>query len=186
LFVFLSISQVGYLGGLVSIVLLPIIFTKYNQYCDVDSDRGAVAVEGGALGESYLTPEYLNQGWDANDSLWFYNTTQGSALLPYDFLLALRQSGLNKFKCNRNGEVAAWLLCDRNIDRYRYLPQKATFFNKDALPVGFVKEPYQGKDYVGLTCSACHTGQINYKDRALRIDGGHAMANMVMFLTELG
>src|SRR3546814_1009796 len=76
-------------------------------------------------------------------------------------------------------------LCDSNVDRYRYLPQKGTLFNPDALPVGFVKETYQGKDYVGFTCAACHTGQITYKGRAIRIDGGPAMADMVLFLTEL-
>ncbi len=31
----------------------------------------------------------------------------------------------------------------------------------------------------------CHTGQINYQGRALRIDGGPAMADMVGFLTDM-
>ena len=44
---------------------------------------------------------------------------------------------------------------------------------------------YEGKDYVGYTCAACHTGQINFKEKALRIDGGPAMADMVGFLTAL-
>ena len=53
-------------------------------------DRGAIAINDGALGESYATPVYLDQGWDEADSLWFYNTTQGSGLLPYDFPLRHR------------------------------------------------------------------------------------------------
>ena len=44
---------------------------------------------------------------------------------------------------------------------------------------------YKGKDYVGYTCAACHTGQVNYKGQAVRIDGGPAMADMVGFLTAL-
>ncbi len=176
-------------GLLAVIVVAPfvgIIGAKIYQNLDNDSERGALAVAGGAFGESYAVPEYLDQGWSARDSLWFYNTTQGSALLPYDFLLALEQKDLeNKVECDRNGKKGAWFLCDKNIDRFRYLPQKSTFFNPDALPVGFVKETYQGEDYVGYTCAACHTGQVNFKGRALRIDGGPAMADIVGFLTEL-
>ena len=181
-------------GLLAVIVVAPffgIIGAKFYQNLDDDPDRGAVAITDGTFGESYEVPEYLDQGWDAADSLWFYNTTQGSALLPYDFFLVLEQPGLKKVECERNREKAAWFLCDKNIDRFRYLPQKATFFNRDALPVGFVKETYQGKDYVGFTCAACHTAQINFRNpgekttRALRIDGGPAMADMVGLLTEL-
>ena len=183
---------IGLLAVIVVLPLVVIIGAKIYQNWDRDPDRGAIAIEGGASGEDYTTPEYLDQGWeDASDSLWFYNTTQGSALLPYDFLLVLEQPGLKKVPCDRNGENAAWILCDLNIDRFRYLPQKETSFNPDALPVGFVKETYQGKDYVGYTCAACHTAQINFKNpgedkfRAIRIDGGPAMADMVGFLTEL-
>jgi len=74
---------------------------------------------------------------------------------------------------------------DKNIDYYRYLPQTVSFFNPDALPVGIVKDTYQGKDYVGYTCAACHTGQVNFQGQAIRIDGGPAMADMVGFLTGL-
>ncbi len=76
-------------------------------------------------------------------------------------------------------------LSNKNIDKFRYLPQKPTFFNPDALPVGFVKETYQGKDYIGFTCAACHTAQINYKGQAIRIDGGPSMADMAGFMKEL-
>src|SRR5690625_7747154 len=71
------------------------------------------------------------------------------------------------------------------MDYYRYLPQKPTFFNPDGLPVGFVKESYRGKDYIGFTCAACHTGQVNYQGQAIRIDGAPAMADMVGFLVGL-
>ena len=53
------------------------------------------------------------------------------------------------------------------------------------MPVGFAKTTYKGKDYLGYTCAACHTGQVNYQGKAVRIDGGPAMADMVGFLTEL-
>ncbi|RYY01193.1 MAG: ribonuclease E [Gammaproteobacteria bacterium] len=159
------------LAGLVMIIF---IVGKAYQRWDDDPQRGAVAINSGEQGESYATPEYLDQGWSESDSLWFYNTTQGSGLIPYDFFLVLEQVDSNElFRANLN------------MDKYRYLPQKPTFFNPDGLAVGFVKESYQGQDYVGYTCAACHTGQVNYKGRAIRIDGGPAMADMVGFLTAL-
>jgi cytochrome c2 len=157
------------------IILLVILAAgKTYQRWDNDPDRGAVAVNDGAHGESYSTPVYLNQGWSEADSLWFYNTTQGSALLPYDFYLALEQVDSTEL-----------LRADNNIDKFRYLPQKSTFFNPDALAVGFVKETYKGHDYMGYTCAACHTAQVNFKGKAIRIDGGPAMADMVGFLTSM-
>ncbi|HSC68587.1 MAG TPA: di-heme-cytochrome C peroxidase [Cellvibrio sp.] len=163
------------LGIIFSIPLaLGLAIGKLYQSWDDDPDRGAVAIDKGAFGENYSTPIYLDQGWTANDSLWYYNTTQGSALIPYDFFIALEQADSTElFRANSL------------IDKYRYLPQKPTFFNPDGLPVGFVKESYKGNDYVGFTCAACHTGQVNYKGQAIRIDGGPALADMVGFLTDL-
>lgn len=147
---------------------------KTYQRWDDDPDRGAVAISNGANGESYTKPTYLKQGWSESDSLWFYNTTQGSGLLPYDFFIALEQVDSTEL-----------LRANNNMDKFRYLPQKPTFFDPDGLAVGFVKETYQGQDYVGYTCAACHTGQVNYKGQAVRIDGGPSMADMVGFLTAL-
>jgi cytochrome c2 len=162
------------LGAIVILMIAALIVGKFYQGWDDDPQRGAIPIENGAFGESYSTPVYLDQGWSASDSLWYYNTTQGSALLPYDFFVVLEDE--------KSEEL---FRSDKNIDKYRYLPQKPTFFNPDGFPVGFVKETYQGKDYMGYTCSACHTGQVNYKGQAIRIDGGPAMADMVGFLSDL-
>lgn len=158
----------------VPFLLITLVFGKYYQGSDNDKDRGAVAVSNVSLGESYSTPVYVEQGWEASDSLWFYNTTQGSNLLPYDFFVELEQANsTDKF------------IDSAHIDSLRYLPQKATKFNPDALPVGFVKDIYKDKDYVGMTCAACHTGQVNYQGKAIRIDGGPATADMDKFLLAL-
>jgi cytochrome c1 len=156
------------------VIFITLIIGKTYQQWDTHPDRGAIAIAKGAFGESYATPQYLDQGWSKSDSLWFYNTTQGSALLPYDFFLVLEQADSTELLRSNN-----------NIDKYRYLPQAKSFFNPDALPVGFVKDQYQGMDYMGYTCAACHTGQVNYKGQAMRIDGGPAMADMVGFLVAL-
>lgn len=164
--------RILFVVGLVMAIVLAI--GKAYQKWDDDPDRGAIAITNGAFGEDYSTPIYLDQGWSESDSLWYYNTTQGSALMPYDFFIALESA-----------DSPELYRANANIDKFRYLPQKPTFFDPNGLPVGFVKETYQGKDYMGFTCAACHTGQINYKGKAIRIDGGPAMSNMVGFLTGL-
>jgi mono/diheme cytochrome c family protein len=58
--------------------------------------------------------------------------------------------------------------------------------NVDGLPVGFarlsgVTDPATGRreaDKIGLTCAACHSGQIHYKGVAVRFDGGPAMVDL--------
>jgi mono/diheme cytochrome c family protein len=72
-----------------------------------------------------------------------------------------------------------------NLYDYGYLLQTATNKNPDALPVGFVKDTYRGKDYLGFSCAACHTGQVNYRGVGIRIDGGPAGSDMETFLKDL-
>jgi cytochrome c5 len=186
--------------GLITLVVLLVLspFARIAgsflwPYLHAEDHRGGIAVASDPVsGEAITAPEFLDQGWDAGQSLWFYNTTQGSALLPYSFFLALEQPEAAKSeevtcapKGDPGGPVGAWFLCDDMVEGYRYLPQQPSQFNPDALPVGFVKETYKGKDYVGYTCAACHTGQVTYQGRALRIDGGPTLADMVGFLRDL-
>ncbi len=117
---------------------------------------------------------YLDQNWDAQDSIWFYNTTQGSNLMPYAMFLHLEQS-----------DTLALFRSADNLRRFRYLTQSPNYANPDGLPVGFVKDTYQDKEYIGFTCAACHTTQINYQGTGIRIDGGPAMADMESMLLEL-
>ena len=105
--------------------------TMYFNYVDADPDRGATTVSADIFGDSFSRVEYLDQGWEADDSLWFYNVTQGSDLIPYDFFLVLEQA--NSTDLFRSPE---------NMNRFRYLPQKATRSNPDALPVGMVADFY--------------------------------------------
>jgi mono/diheme cytochrome c family protein len=151
------------------------------EFRDNDPDRGAAILKQDVFGDSATKIVYLkgkgqawSQGWEPSDSLWFYNISQGSDLIPYDFFMVLEQAGkTEKFRS------------DENINRFRYLPQKKTSRNPDALPVGFVKDSYKGKDYVGFSCAACHTAQLNYMGTGIRIDGGPAGADMESFINEL-
>jgi len=140
----------------------------------VDDDRNGDIAVADIFDDVTNEIVYLDQNWDAQDSVWFYNTTQGSNLLPYELFLYLEQAGNTTLFRNSD-----------NLRRYRYLIQKPNYANPDGLPVGIVKDTYQGKEYVGFTCAACHTTQINYKETGIRIDGGPAMADMDSMLIDL-
>jgi hypothetical protein len=162
-------------------VLLLLLFASttwfdaaYYNFVDYDADRGATTVSEDVFGDSFSKVVYLDQGWEESDSLWFYNITQGSDLLPYDFFLALEQeTSQDLFRS------------PENMNRYRYLPQKKTGSNPDALPVGMVADTYLGKKYMGFTCAACHSSQVNYHGVGIRIDGGPGAADMEGFLDAL-
>lgn len=123
-------------------------------------------------GNAYPDAEYLKQGWSEGESEWFYTVTQGSDLLPYSFFLSLSFEG-KPFNS------------DANFKRWRYIPQSASERNPDALPIGFVRNEYRKRSYLGLTCAACHTGQVTYHGKAWRIDGGPSMADFDGFMADL-
>src|SRR5690606_35089936 len=118
----------------------------------VDGDRHAQVEVQDSFGDSATRVVYPEQNWSGADSLWFYNVSQGSNLIPYDIFLHLEIAG---------GELL--FRSDANMNRLRYLPQKPSLSNPDGLPVGWVKDDHQGQQYIGFTCAACHTSQINYK-----------------------
>lgn len=162
--------------GLVVLLMVSNWLAHTYQYRDKDPNRGSMTMpQPDAMGDRFNKVVYLEQGWKPEQSLWFYNTSQGSDLIPYDFFLALEQEKSGKRFADHD-----------NMNAYRYLPQKPTSSNPDGLPVGFVRDNYKGKNYVGLTCAACHTGQVNYQGTAIRVDGAPAAADMESFITDLG
>lgn len=147
-----------------------------SYYSEISlADRDAVAMKDDYYRENVNKIVYAKQNWTPEESLWFYNTSQGSHLMNYDVFVNLEQDDSDQL-----------FRSSSNMARYRYLPQKSsldrsqnpTQANPDGLPVGWVKDTYQGKDYVGFTCAACHTAQINYKSTGIRVDGAPAMADM--------
>jgi hypothetical protein len=139
-----SICLAGFLIlFLIAAMSLTTAISRIYQFWDVGSNswwdrlegdgwkfqRGAATVKQDALGDQFSTVKYLQQGWKPGDSMWFYNTTQGSDLLPYDFFMVLEKPGTSElFRSNEN------------LNYYRYLLQNASLSNPDGLPVGFVKD----------------------------------------------
>lgn len=127
-----------------------------------------------SFGDSAERIVYPEQNWSAAQSLWFYNVTQGSNLIPYDIFLHLEVADSEEL-----------FRADKHMNRLRYLTQSPSIANPDGLPVGWVKDEYGGKDYVGFTCAACHTSQIHFQGTAIRIDGGAPLADMEKMLGSL-
>lgn len=157
---------------------IPLAYIAYTEniydFRDSDPTRGAAIVSNDPFGDSFTSTRYLDQGWKPEESLWYYTTTQGSDLLPYDLFMELEQVG--KSALFRDNE---------NINRYRYLPQNPSKRNPDGLPVGLVKDTFRDQDYLGYTCAACHAGQLNYKQVGIRIDGGPSGADLDTFVRDL-
>lgn len=141
---------------------------------------------------------YFDQGWSRDEAYSFYNTSQGSHLIPYAWFLALEQ---------HNNET---LFNDpQNIQKFGYIPQTSTNEGKEyVLPIGFVKDDISdpvlsaslvesrlannvddnnngNNVWLGLTCSACHTSEIQYNNKTFRIDGGAALADMQTMLKDM-
>lgn len=134
----------------------------------------------------------MNQGWTENHRIDFYNTSQGSQLIPYSWFLALEQADNEHL-----------FRSDKNFRKLGYIPQQKTLgINPDGLPIGFVKDsdseaflstPFslsasrlsseisgdqrEYKVWLGLTCAACHTSEILYGGQTIRIDGGPPMSD---------
>jgi len=112
---------------------------------------------------------YLNQAWSQEDREWYYHFSQGSTVLSYDIFLNLEVgSGQELFRS------------DANSERYGLIAEPANSYNPDGLPIGLSKTVITAPqwpgaetgDFVGLTCAACHEGQLSYKGKHVRIEGG--------------
>jgi cytochrome c5 len=120
-----------------------------------------------ALGE----PIYVDQGpdWTTAARTDFYTRDQGSRLISLAWLQALK---------GRDGQP---FLSD-GLSRYGFLPNPGNTAN---LPIGIHATGPRGSQIVGITCSACHTRQLEVDGRTYRIDGGPAFIDFQAFLSDL-
>lgn len=125
---------------------------------------------------------WLDQGWGPQQIEWWRNVSQGSRLLPLEWLLALEQAG-----------STAMFLDPAFVRGFGYEPGLS-----GAPPVGFAidMQPSSGlgrtairwrpnqsdaEPWVGMTCAACHTATIEFEGRRLVIEGGPTGADFQQF-----
>lgn len=128
--------------------------------------------------EPFTQPAFLDQGWSEDDRTWFYTASQGSQLMPYSWFIALE----------RPDSEAMFL--DDKLARFGYIPPYRSKLlndrNPDGLPIGFVRDDDEKRGaWIGMTCAACHTNQVEFKRKRLQIDGGPANADMFAFIESL-
>ena len=126
----------------------------------------------------------VDQGWSGEDKRAWYTVSQGSRLIPLAWLQALEQPG-----------SSAPFLDRAHIEKLRYLPAAEA----GRLPIGFAIDTQDDRNFtttrlrwkkaqgnrepwVGFTCAACHTAEMTFAGRRLRIDGAPALADFQGFL----
>ncbi len=125
----------------------------------------------------------LDQGLTDAQREKFYQTSQGNLVIPFTWFMSLERQPqgfpppLTEVDLFSSPKVQA---------RYGLLADTSPY-NPEQLPIGIVRDVLadrnvellgQGKKvWIGISCAACHTGQILYKGNAVRIDGGQAMWN---------
>jgi len=128
----------------------------------------------------YTAPDKLNllPQWDQQAREHYYYTPQGTQVkgLLYDWFIHLRQP----FSSEKFADPANLARYGFLIDPEQLKPAKERKLdpnNPGNLPVGFARHRNgeNGPEYLDITCSACHTGELRYNGQAVRIDGGAAM-----------
>src|SRR5262245_53104713 len=103
----------------------------------------------------------------------FYHLSQGSEILPWILLTAVDVAD--------PGSTKPFV---ENLERYGLLPDPA---RADGLPVGLAvsSNPFTfGMEFVGITCAACHVGELRHGGKAVRVDGAPNMFNMQLFYAQ--
>jgi len=128
-----------------------------------------------------------SQGWTDAQRLQFHHTAQGTKLVPYAWFKVLEQPCFSLSACEEFKDP-------HYLSRFGFLSsQRDPKMNPDGLPVGFsyqedFHDPITNKSYaaLGLTCAACHTGELHYGKYSVRVDGAPAMIEVTQFQKALG
>ena len=132
--------------------------------------------------------QWLPQNWTDEQRHTYYHTAQGSYLIPYAWFTALEQP---EFTLKLSGTKL--FRDDSYMEGFGFIPDMKSPVNPDALPVGFTRDDrfvdsYTGRKSIvlGITCAACHTGEIFYGGKAIRIDAGPSMIDLQKFTEAMG
>lgn len=122
--------------------------------------------------------------WTDNQRERYYQTSQGSLVIPYAWFRALESRTDNEMFAAPSVQA-----------RYGLLPDNNPTYNKDLMPVGIVKNVVRNeyvhllgddeKEWASISCAACHTGQLTYRGTAMRIDGGQSFWNFDKWSSDL-
>lgn len=133
---------------------------------------------------------WLDQGWSEQQRQRFHHESQGTMTLPipYEWFAALEQPGFQIFG------IKGLIIENGYLARLGFISGKITPYNQAGLPIGFsvdynvVNSAISKTRFnaIGLTCAACHTGQMRVNNISVRYDGGPAMTNLTELTSVLG
>ena len=115
---------------------------------------------------------WAKQGWSAAQRKFYHFTSQGTVLSRTDWFMAMEQPDSKQ------------LFSDpAYLDRFGFMRAPKSKLNPLGLPIGFALAPEGSvaKGTLGLTCAACHSGQLRYRGMRFRVDGAQAMINSTAF-----
>jgi hypothetical protein len=155
---------------------------------------GAVLALGGCTPSVDKTGPANAQGWSPGNQRFWWETSQGSRLVPKAWYDALEQV-----------DSTALFSDQTYLAQFGYLPSAADRLAErgENLPIGFAVDKqsdtglartglhwYEGQKsdkehaepWVGMNCSACHTTKITYKTDEFLIDGAPTTADFQGFI----
>ncbi len=111
-------------------------------------------------------PLAIDQQVDQATLREYHHTDQGTRIMPAAFLQALKTA-----------DGSSRLMSADNLRKWGFLVDGVTAdaLNPYGWPVGFtVSDPAfsKGVAVAGVTCALCHTGQLEHRGVAIRIEGG--------------
>jgi mono/diheme cytochrome c family protein len=129
----------------------------------------------------------LDQGWSDEERARYHFTSQGTLVLPKAWLMAMENGFFSSAKLLDPATLAGLRELTDGIS-----PGQP--WNKTGLPIGWTVDSWASPDKpqgpklekIGFNCAACHTGQLNYKGTAIRIEGGGAMHDAGTFQEMVG
>lgn len=128
----------------------------------------------------------VDQGWSLAEQAQWHSLSQGARLIPQSWLGALEQADAERAFLQRS-----------HIESFRYLTDSSP------LPVGFVvdaqsdqhfsevsklrwrKGQGDSEPWVGMNCAACHTGELAFQGKRMRIEGAPALADFQGFMASM-
>ncbi|WP_018278102.1 di-heme-cytochrome C peroxidase [Teredinibacter turnerae] len=112
----------------------------------------------------------LPQNWTPATRDHMNQLSFGSRLIPYEWFYALEQA-----------DSDTRFFSHENIQKLGFIPRNVSEQNADGLPIGFVADEWRGEKWLGLTCTACHTGQLHFRGQTLLIEGAPGMFDFQAF-----
>jgi cytochrome c2 len=119
---------------------------------------------------------YSANGWTAAERAEYYHLAEGSELVPYALLANLKSVMTGK----------PFL---EDMERFGFLPDAKAPGNPYGLPVGMTvarsrNASAKGIEMVGFSCAACHSGEMAYRGKSMRIDGAPGTIDLEAYQVE--